>query len=95
MEDVLGVIILFADELFTLDGKKRFGYRFWLSIIVYIVSLIFIVGAVAIFIVLLNMLKTDIWWLIGLIEILIGVFIFLYTKRIWVWTTQLIAHFKD
>ncbi|MBJ7695126.1 hypothetical protein C6P08_05255 [Weissella confusa] len=95
MEDILGVIILFADELFTLEGKKQFGYRFWLSIIAYIVSLIFIVGAVAIFIVLLNMLKTDIWWLIGLIEILIGVFIFLYTKRIWVWTTQLIAHFKD
>lgn len=92
MVEIIGALILFADDLFTVDDKKPFGYKFWLSILVYIVSVFFDCVAIFIFVMLLNMLNTDIWWVIGLTETLIGVFIFLTSKRLFFWTNQLIRH---
>lgn len=92
MVDILGAIILFADDLFSVDDKGKFNYKFWLSLLVYFVSVIFDGIAIFIFVMLLNMLNTDIWWLIGLIEIIVGIFIFLTSKRLFFWTNQLYYH---
>lgn len=92
MVEIIGALTLFADDLFSVDEKKPFGYKLWLSILVYIVSVFFSGIAIFIFVMLLNMLNTDIWWVIGLIEIIIGIFIFLTTKRLFFWTMHLVKH---
>ena len=52
MVEIIGALILFADDLFTVDEEKPFGYKFWLSILVYIVSVFFDCVAIFIFVML-------------------------------------------
>jgi len=93
--DLLGMIVIFADELFDVDDKRPFGFKFWLSVVVWLVSLGFLMTAIVFALVLLPMLKSDIWWVIAIVDSLPIVFSFYTGKRVILWAYAIINNIKS
>ncbi|WP_294975601.1 hypothetical protein [uncultured Leuconostoc sp.] len=94
MIDLLGMIVIFADELFDVDDKNPFGFKFWLSVIVWLASLVFLMTAIIFALVLLPMLKSDIWWVIAIVDSLLIMFSFYTGKRVISWAYVIINNIK-
>nr|WP_239531168.1 hypothetical protein [Leuconostoc rapi] len=89
------MIVIFADELFDVDDKKPFSFKFWLSVIVWLVSLVFLMTAIIFALALLPMLKSDIWWVIAIVDSLLIVFSFYTGKRVILWAYAIINNIKS
>lgn len=50
--EFLGLVISLADELFDVDDNKPFGFKFWLSIFVWLIMLSGFIVVATVFIIL-------------------------------------------
>lgn len=82
-----------ADELFDVDDNKPFGFKFWLSIFVWLIMLSGFIVVATVFIILfpavfLKILNT-IWLAVMGIEILLAWFCYYSGKRVVIWAFQI------
>lgn len=88
------MLVIFADELFDVDDNKPFGFKFWLSVIVWLASLGFLMTAIIFALALLPMLTSDIWWVIAIVDSLLIMFSFYTGKRVILWAHAIINNIK-
>ncbi|WAM38729.1 hypothetical protein [Leuconostoc pseudomesenteroides] len=93
MEELFGMILVFSDTLFDVDDDKPFGFRFWLALVVWAVTVCAFVIALYMFIIfvpsLFNHPLTQFWCVCVGIEVLFGGVSYFLGWRTVIWALQI------
>lgn len=93
MEELFGMILVFSDTLFDVDDDKPFGFRFWLALVVWAVTVCAFVIFLFMFIMfvpsLFNHPLTQFWCVCVGIEVLFGGVSYFLGRRTVIWAWQI------